>query len=171
MSIDKKGVVPDIAVELPKDNEENLVRKGLLGDPETDEEDAVTTKSAFNWKERNGATPADPATTATEEDGEATEEGGDTLFGSAAKKSDEDTTAPQPKKVIPVDLVLFPDAASKEPAAEEKKKPENVIDYQLEVALRLMNDHLNKGLDFYAAEAGMPKDAATTATASIAAAE
>lgn len=171
VSIDKKGVVPDIAVELPKDNEENLVRKGLLGDPETDEEDVVTTKSAFNWKDRNGAAPSDAETTATEEGAGETEDGADTLFGSAAKKDDEDTTAPQPKKVIPVDMVLFPDAAPKEAAAEEKKKPENVVDYQLEVALRLMNDHLKKGLDFYAAEAGMPKDAATTATAAIAAAE
>ena len=40
ISIDKKGIVPDIAVELPKGAEDELAKHGMLGDPSTDEEDS-----------------------------------------------------------------------------------------------------------------------------------
>ncbi len=165
-SIDKKGVVPDIAVDLPKGNEDALARKGLFGDPVTEEDDGDTTKSVFNWKEGNGKLEAnDKATTAADAtnandsttSGDAEEDDG-LLFGSAAKKDEAETTAPKPRRVIPIDFKLFPDAKTSETlAAEEAAKPKNgeFVDYQLEVAKRLMEDHLTKGLDFYAPEAGM----------------
>ena len=87
------------------------------------------------------------------------------------KKNDGETTA-QPKKVIPVDYTIFPDAKTDEVKKEERKKKTAFHDYQLEVARRLMIDKIDAGKDFYAADSGMPKDAPpAAATADAAAAE
>ncbi len=171
ISIDKKGIVPDIAVELPKGNEEELVRHGLLGDPPTDEEDMGTTKSAFNWK--NGGKDGQTTTPAggkpeagKSESGEPGDEGDDPeLYGSATKKKDADTTQPQPKKTIPVDLALFPEAAADaaDKKDEKKKKSANFVDYQLKAAERLLTDKIRNGKDFYAADSGMPEKPAPSA--------
>lgn len=160
ISIDKVGVTPDIAVELPKGHEVDLLKHGMLGDPPTDEDDSATTKSGFSWKKPNGQTNGTTETAPTTGDEEdKTDE--DSISGSAVlDKKDEDSTAPKARKIIPIDRALFPTAElegePKKPEPKKKKPGENFVDYQLEVAKRLMRDHF-AGKDFYAADSGMPE--------------
>lgn len=163
-TIDKQGVTPDIAVELPKGHEGDLLRHGLLGDPATEEDDENTTKSQFSWEKHNGHEPGeDKETTSTAENNgslNSTEEPmEDSIVGSAVRNKDEDTTGPQPKRVIPLDRTLFPDAEledqAKKPEEPKKKTDKEFIDYQLKVAERLLKDKL-AGKDFYDAQAGLP---------------
>ena len=136
ISIDKKGIVPDIAVELPKGAEDELAKHGLLGDPSTDESDSGSSSSKFLWGK-------DGKTTTSEDGKESEDEQGEGMEGSAVKKDDTETTA-QPKKIIPVDYSIFPDAKVDEVKKEEKKKTP-FHDYQLEVARRLMIDKVEVG--------------------------
>src|SRR5690606_23618805 len=69
VSIDKIGITPDIAIEMPKDGELNLLRHGMLGDPDTNEEDSETSNTGFTWEkydnEESGKSAIDSATTKT----------------------------------------------------------------------------------------------------------
>ncbi|MCX7717450.1 MAG: S41 family peptidase [Candidatus Sumerlaeaceae bacterium] len=154
VKIDKVGVTPDIAVELPKGNEMDLLRGHLFGEPVTEEKDVVTTVSRFRWDNQTTGTTE---TVSSEEPGD--EEEGDNP-ASAIKSKDKDTTAPEPKKIIPLDRALFPDAEVEgAPRKEEVKKTDKdkFIDYQLEVAKRLLLDKIERNLDFYHVDSGMPK--------------
>ncbi|MBX7247188.1 MAG: S41 family peptidase [Candidatus Sumerlaeaceae bacterium] len=162
-SIDKVGVTPDIAVELPKGHQEELLKHGLYGDPETEEEDVVSTKSQFTWEKygKNGSTA--PATTETKEVSSTPDPQGDddNIVTNAIKGKDDSTTGPQPRKIIPVDRTIFPNAEIEEPKKPDLKKKvpnEKFVDYQLETAKRLMSDLLDKGMDFFSADSGMPKN-------------
>jgi carboxyl-terminal processing protease len=167
-SIDKVGITPDIAVELPKGNEAAIYRQGLHGEPSTDEDDSATTKSRFSWKSQ--VTTSTESTTVSEssgkEDDESSEES-DMPNSAVVEKKDDKTTAPEPKKIIPVDRSLFPDAEVEgETKKTEKKKPgEKTVDYQLEVGIRLLHDRLEKGKDFLAPDSGMPAQGAKESAA------
>jgi carboxyl-terminal processing protease len=159
ITIDKVGVTPDIAVELPKGHEAELARHGMFGDPTTEEGDVVTTKSRFSWKDNARETTApDSPTTAPQDDEESGEDLG--LEGSALiKDKDAESSGPQPKKVIPIDMAIFPDYVPEDTAKKEepkRKKNGEFLDYQLEVARRLLHDFVDNGKDFYASDSGMP---------------
>ncbi len=160
-SIDKIGVTPDIAVELPKGHEADVLRHGLYGDPPMDEEEVTTTPSKFSWKnsklsdgESTGPESAKPTPPANEDD-----EGMETLEGSAVKKKEEETSVSEPRKIIPLDRTLFPGAEVEGEAKKEEKKPKRngeFVDYQLEAARRLMLDFLDHVKDFFAPDSSMP---------------
>lgn len=144
VSIDKVGITPDIAIEMPKGNERDLLRNGLYGEPNTVEGDENTSASTFTWGKYNGD---DSDTTATQSSDDATTVSDETigLVGSAVIADDEETTNGQPKRIIPLDRTLFPDAeiegAKKTPEEEEESQAkEDFIDYQLHEAARLMHD-------------------------------
>jgi carboxyl-terminal processing protease len=171
ISIDKIGVTPDVAVELPKGHEVDLLRHGLYGDPSMDEEEMTTTPSKFSWKntkvedsKSSQAQAAKPATPSDEEN----DDDQATLEGSAVKSKTEETSAPEPAKIVPLDRTLFPDAEIEgETKKKEEKKPKangEFVDYQLEAARRLMRDFIDRGKDFFAPDSGMPPQE-TTATA------
>ncbi|MCX7964508.1 MAG: S41 family peptidase [Candidatus Sumerlaea chitinivorans] len=175
VSIDKVGVTPDIAVELPKGHEGELLKHGLYGDPPMEEEEVTTTPSRFTWKSNPLETTAPAGSTPAPSDDELNNEG--SLQGSAVKSKDEQTTLPEPKKIIPLDRKLFPDAEVEGEAKKEEKKPKKngqFVDYQLEVARRLLLDYIEKGKDFFAPDSGMPpavasgQDQATTQAVSLA---
>jgi carboxyl-terminal processing protease len=158
VSIDKVGVTPDIAVELPKGHETDLLRHGMHGDPATNEDDSESTKSKFSWKVQNG----DSATTGPENGEEESAIDEDSITGSAVlDKSDEESTAPKPRKVIPLDRALFPtdeiEGETKKPEEKKKVNGKDFVDYQLETAKRLMHDFIAEGKDFYASDSGMPE--------------
>lgn len=172
VSIDKIGITPDVAVELPKGEETELLKHGMLGDPPTSEDDTETTKSHFSW---NGKASKDGQTSVSQssKENEGGDEGDDEgLMGSAVlDKKDADTTGAQPKKIIPIDRTLFPTSEVEGEAKklEAKKTPsDKFVDYQLEVAKRLMHDHIDRGKDFLAKDSGMPPAASAQ---SVAAAE
>ncbi len=159
ISIDKIGITPDIAVEMPKGAEIDLLKNGLLGDPDTSGADEESTASdKFSWDQyntKNGQSPPEATdTTATEaSDADTTsseEDENGTLVGSAVIDDDE-STGPQPLRIIPLDRTLFPDAEIE----GEKKKVEEVaekeakdfIDYQLHVAEELMSSWIQSGRD------------------------
>jgi carboxyl-terminal processing protease len=121
ISIDKVGVTPDIAVELPKGHEGELLKHGLYGDPPMEEEEVTTTPSRFSWKSNPLETTAPASSTPAPSDDELNSEG--SLQGSAVKSKDEPTTLPEPKKIIPLDRKLFPDAEIEGEAKKEEKKP------------------------------------------------
>jgi len=160
ISIDKIGITPDIAVEMPKDAELELLKHGLLGDPDTtelDEDDESTSTNKFSWDKYNespDAKPADAPTTETVAADTKTSESEDEnggLVGSAVIDDDE-STGPQPKRIIPLDRALFPDAeieGEKKTAEDEAKKhkPHDFIDYQLHVATDLMGKWIKSGHD------------------------
>lgn len=144
VSIDKVGITPDIAIEMPKGNERDLLRNGLYGEPDTVEGDENTSASTFTWGRYNGD---DSGTTPTESSDDMTTVSDETigLVGSAVIADDDETTNGQPKRIIPLDRTLFPDAeiegAKKTP--EEEEQPEakaDFVDYQLHEAVRLMHD-------------------------------
>ncbi|AXA36358.1 MAG: S41 family peptidase [Candidatus Hydrogenedentota bacterium] len=175
VSIDKVGVTPDIAVELPKGHEGELLKHGLYGDPPMEEEEVTTTPSRFTWKSNPLETTAPAGSTPAPSDDELNNEG--SLQGSAVKSKDEQTTLPEPKKIIPLDRKLFPDAEVEGEAKKEEKKPKKngqFVDYQLEVARRLLLDYIEKGKDFFAPDSGMPpavasgQDQATSQAVSLA---
>lgn len=161
VSIDKIGVTPDIAIEMPKDNEKELSEGGhLLGDPSRlNDDDSETTKTKFDWsnlKSTDDTTTVssetkteDKVTTEPEDKKEDSEEIG--LAGSAVK-NDDSTTNPQPKRIIPLDKTLFPDAeiegAVKKPQEEEKKKkdPASYIDYQLHSGAKILKQWIESGV-------------------------
>jgi len=167
-TIDKQGVTPDIAIELPKGHELELLRHGLLGDPPTEEDDDSTTKSRFTWEKYNNGQLSTGETTATETPApESTSSGEpmeDSIVGSAVRDEDKKTTDPEPKRIIALDRSLFPDAEVEgaEPKQEEPKKKKNgkFVDYQLLVAERLMKDKI-AGLNFFDPQAGVPKTTET----------
>ncbi len=156
ISIDKIGITPDIAIEMPKDGELNLLKHGLIGDPDTSESDEETTDTGFSWSKYNNKNPEqsvlDSATTTTEKsDGQtsATDDDGISGLAGSAIIDDDKTTNPQPKRTIPLDRTLFPDA---EIAGEKKKEPEELkkkdkafVDYQLHKAAELMKDWITTG--------------------------
>jgi carboxyl-terminal processing protease len=161
VKIDKVGVTPDIAVELPKGNEMDLLRGNLYGEPITEETDVVTTASRFRW---DNQTTGGAETTGTSEEskdpGNDSDEEDSGLPPSAIKSKDKDTTVPEPRKIIPLDRALFPDAEVEgAPKKEESRKTDKgkFIDYQLEVAKRLLVDKIQRNLDFYHVDSGMPK--------------
>jgi carboxyl-terminal processing protease len=172
VSIDKIGVTPDIAVELPKGHEADLLRHGMYGDPPMDEEEVTTTPSKFTWKSSNlkddKSSPTVSSKSETSPDkGESDDEMEAPLEGSAVKSKTEETTASEPKKIIPLDRTLFPDAEVEGEAKkkEEKKSSRNgqFVDYQLEAARRLMRAYLDEGKDFFAPDSGMPPQVAMAA--------
>lgn len=161
ISIDKIGITPDIAVEMPKDAELNLLKNGLLGDPDTTEADEKSSESQFTWGEYNRLNgEADTTTTSEVIDSETStqeveekpeDEDGVSIIGSAVI-DDDDTTGPQPKRIIPLDRKLFPDAEiageTKKPEEEEKAASEDdFIDYQLHKATELMSQWISTGRD------------------------
>jgi carboxyl-terminal processing protease len=160
-SIDKIGITPDIAVELPKNHEADILRHGLLGDPPMEEDEVTSTPSRFTWKNEKGAegtTLSQSQKPTSPEDEDGTEE--PALEGSAVKQKNEETSAGEPLKIIPLDRTLFPDAEieGEQKKKEEKKAKKNgeFVDYQLEAARRLMRDYLDKGKDYFAPDSGMP---------------
>lgn len=158
ISIDKVGVTPDIAVELPKGQELDLLKHGMIGDPPTDETDSETTQSRFSWKKgENGE--ATSASAALKDDKDSNDDD-ESLVGSAVADKKDDTTAPKPRKIVTLDRGLFPTAEIegevKKPEPKKKDPKDKFVDYQLEVALRLMRDHFS-GQDFYAKDSGEPK--------------
>jgi len=162
ISIDKIGVTPDIAIELPKGHEGELLKHGMFGDPPTEEDDGDTTKTHFNWK--NQSALKDQSTTQTaaakpDDDKDGTDD--DSILGSAVQKKDSDSTGPKPRKVIPLDRALFPDAEvegdPKKPDTKKKTAGDKFIDYQLDIAQKLMHDVIDQKMDFYAAQSGVPK--------------
>jgi carboxyl-terminal processing protease len=169
VSIDKIGVTPDIAVELPKGHEADLLRHGMYGDPPMDEEEVTTTPSKFTWKSSNLKDEKSSPTVSSKSEpspdkGENDDEMEAPLEGSAVKSKTEETTASEPKKIIPLDRTLFPDAEVEGEAKkkEEKKSSRNgqFVDYQLEAARRLMRAYLDEGKDFFAPDSGMPPQVA-----------
>lgn len=174
VSIDKIGVTPDIAVELPKGHEADVLRHGMLGDPPMEEEDVTTSPSKFRWgkdgETTNPKTSAKP-TGPTEDEPENDEP---PLEGSAVKTKTDETTGGEPLKIIPLDRQLFPDAEIEgEAKKKEEKKPKkngSFVDYQLEAARRLMRDYLDHGKDFFAPDSGLPPKSDTATTATVAAA-
>lgn len=172
VSIDKIGVTPDIAVELPKGHEADLLRHGMYGDPPMDEEEVTTTPSKFTWKSSNLKDEKSSPTVSSKSEpspdkGESDDEMEAPLEGSAVKSKTEETTASEPKKIIPLDRTLFPDAEVEGEAKkkEEKKSSRNgqFVDYQLEAARRLMRAYLDEGKDFFAPDSGMPPQVAMAA--------
>lgn len=168
-SIDKTGVTPDIAVELPRDQTDDIIMRNLIGEPSVDEEDSGTSVSTFRWDQRSTGTESpeesesegEPQASATEEESEEFILDRD---GAILTTKDTSTTGPQPKRTIPVDMVLYPEEAKAREEEERRKKEEEArvrrkdfVDYQLLVAERLLRDHIEKGIDFYADTAGMPK--------------
>jgi len=151
ISIDKIGVTPDIAVELPKGHEVDLAKHGLFGDPATEEEDVVSTASKFSWKNgekkdaesTTGLVGSTPITPGTMQEGEKDE---DSIMGSAVKSKDSETTGPKPKRVVALDRKLFPDAEiegeTKKPEEKKKDSKQPFVDYQLHVATDLMKEQL-----------------------------
>lgn len=165
-TIDKQGVTPDIAIELPKGHELELLKHGLLGDPPTEEDDESTTKTRFSWEQYNGQ-KASEATTATQTSPDGTSSGEpmeDSIVGSAVRDEDKKTTDLEPKRIIALDRTLFPDAevegAETKPEEPKKKKNGKFVDYQLLVAERLMKDKI-AGMDFFDTAAGLPKTTET----------
>ncbi len=157
ISIDKIGITPDIAIEMPKDGELNLLKNGLIGDPDTSESDESTSETGFTWSKYNSKTSGslvDSASTTTVDADESTSGTDDEKNGGLAGSAvidDDKTTNPQPKRIIPLDRALFPDA---EIAGEKKKehekpkdKPKDFIDYQLHKAAQLMKEWITSGRD------------------------
>lgn len=159
ISIDKIGITPDIAVEMPKDAELNLLKHGMLGEPDTQPDDSESSATNFSWDKYNAAPGAEKSelkndsgtsTTAAADETSASEDE-DGLAGSAVI-SDDSTTSAQPKRIIPLDRKLFPDA---EIAGEKKKAPEDekaadkkdFIDYQLHVAGELLDSWIKESRD------------------------
>ena len=158
VSIDKVGVTPDIALEMPKDAEIELLKHGMIGDAPTEESDDETSKSRFRWTDdgttgavmlQNGDAKATVTVSSRDADDDNKDE--DSLVGSAVVSDDSKTTGPQPKRVIPLDRALYPGAETEEEVAkrelEEKRKngKRDFVDYQLEVAKRLLADYLENG--------------------------
>lgn len=165
VSIDKIGVTPDIAVELPKGHEADLLRHGMYGDPAMDEEEVTTTPSKFSWK--NSKLQDEKSTASETSKGEQAkpdqpdeEQDEPALEGSAVKSKNEETTGGEPRKIIPLDRSLFPNAEIEgEAKKKDEKKPKRngeFVDYQLEAARRLMRAYLDEGKDFFDPESGMP---------------
>ncbi len=181
--IDKIGITPDIAVELPKDNETDLLKFGMYGDPGQDE-NQQTTSSQFKWNNYNdkATTEAalkkepndeDTATTKTEEDADKSPDNPDgnaddiqSLIPSALKKKAvPETSATEPLRIIPLDRELFPTAeVMKDPSKglnnERLTSPSvekaQFVDYQLKVAERLMENKIKNNIDFLDAKSAMP---------------
>lgn len=170
-SIDKIGVTPDVAVELAKGAETELLRSGMYGDP-PQEEDSETTKSKFSWK-TNGD---DESTTSVDSGPDKDLRGGepgddkdeDSLVGSAVQGRDDMTTGPKPKRVIPLDRERFPDAEiegeAKKIEPKKRKQGEKAPDYQLDVAVRLMKEYIAEGRDFLQPH---PTDITTTSSKTL----
>ncbi|MGI8908541.1 MAG: S41 family peptidase [Candidatus Sumerlaeaceae bacterium] len=163
ISIDKIGVTPDVAVEMPKGAETELLKHGMFGDPATEEDDQTSSKSRFSWNQK----PADKDSTvsliAPGSDKDPSMKGDedkdeDSIMGSAVVGKDADTTGPKPKRVVLLDKNLAPDAepegATKKPEPKKKDANAKFLDYQLEIAKRLMVEHITKGRDFLAPEPG-----------------
>lgn len=184
VSIDKVGVTPDIAVEMPKDAEIELMKHGQIGDAPSNEDDETTSKSRFRWNSENGTSEiatmkndeAVSITAASDENGEESLDE-ENLMGSAVVSADSKSTEPKPKLVIPLDRELYPGGETEAEAAkkllEEKKKngKRPFVDYQLEIARRVMRQHLDEGKPFVpATEPAKPevaeaaKESGTTAT-------
>lgn len=162
VSIDKIGVTPDIALEMPKGQFADLLKHGLYGDPPTEEGDNETTKSKFSWKKGEKKEGETSVSQSLEENKDQQNPDDESLAGSAVlDKKDGATTGPQPKRIIPIDRSQFPDAEIEgEPKKPDTAKKTNnnkpFVDYQLEVAQRLMEDHILKSKDFLAPDAGQP---------------
>lgn len=104
--------------------------------------------------ESTGTESARPSSPGKEDEDEM-----ETLEGSAVKKKEDETSVSEPRKIIPLDRALFPDAEIEGEAKKEEKKPKRngeFVDYQLEAARRLMRDFLDYGKDFFAPDSGMP---------------
>lgn len=147
VSIDKVGITPDIAVEMPKDNERDLLRHGLYGEPDTVEGDAETSESTFTWNRYNGEQPANdtPSTPTVTSDDTLTTAPGEILgLAGSAVIDDDETTGGQPARIIPLDRTLFPDAEiegeKKTPEEEAESRKEDFVDYQLHEATRLLHE-------------------------------
>lgn len=167
VTIDKTGLTPDIWVEIPKGGEVDLLKHGMYGDPPTDEADSATTVSKFAWsKDPNSK---DGGSTLTKQSGNPPQElenPGDKpeapeSESAVIEKKDKNTSTPDPKKIIPLDRAMFPDAEiegqAKKAEAKKKTPADKFIDYQLETAKRLLHDYLDRGRDFMASDSGMPK--------------
>ncbi|MCX7624803.1 MAG: S41 family peptidase [Candidatus Sumerlaeaceae bacterium] len=169
VSIDKIGITPDIAVELPKGHEADLLRHGMFGDPPMDEEEVTTTPSKFTWKNSKLDDEKSSPTETKKSESEPTkeeEEGLDPpLEGSAVKSKSEETTTSEPRKIIPIDRTLFPtEEVEGEAKKKDEKKPKRngeFVDYQLEAARRLMRAYLDEGKDFFDPQSGMPPQVAS----------
>lgn len=154
VSIDKVGITPDIAIEMPKDGERDLLRH-MLGEPDTNESDDETSSSTFSWNKYNGDNSGKKATDTGStgtlvEDSESTASDEITGLAGSAVINDDETTGGQPKRIIPMDRKLFPDAEiageKKKPEEEAKKdKPKDFVDYQLHEAGRLMHEWITTG--------------------------
>jgi hypothetical protein len=156
ISIDKIGVTPDVAVEMPKGAETDLLKHGMFGDPETEENDQTTSKSRFTWNKKDDkdstvsliapGSDKDPSMKGDEDKDE------DSIVGSAVQGKDGDTTGPKPKRVIPLDQKIAPGAEPEGLVKKEepkKKDPDaKFVDYQLEIAKRVMTEHITAGKDF-----------------------
>lgn len=168
VSIDKVGVTPDVAVELPKGHEADLLRHGMFGDPPMDEEEVTTTPSKFTWKNSKLNDEKSSPTETKKSESEPSKEDDDglepPLEGSAVKSKNEETTTSEPKKIIPLDRTLFPNEEIEgEAKKKDEKKPKRngeFVDYQLEAARRLMRAYLDEGKDFFDPQSGMPPQVA-----------
>lgn len=182
ISIDKIGVTPDIAIEMPKGNESDLqVGNHLLGEPaRVNDDDEETTKTSFKWSNvKNGHN--DPSTTSTAEvkkEDKSTTETADKKSGTeevglagSAVKNDDSTTNPQPKRIIPLDRALFPDAEiegdMKKPQEEAKKNKDkkDFIDYQLHSGAKILQQWIDSGVKPEAPEETDIKDTKSIASA------
>jgi hypothetical protein len=153
VSIDKEGVTPDIALELPKDFERNLLMNGLIGDPPpTETADEQTTRLVVTWKDGKLINEVRDTTGTLETDNEVSTNP-ETLDATTTNTASADsvTTAPKPRRIIPlVNAIAGPDA---EPEATTPRRPEisrrrpgqSFIDYQLEVARCILVDHIKTG--------------------------
>jgi len=147
VSIDKIGVTPDIAIEMPKGAETELLKHGMLGDPEMGDDDSQTSKSSFTWK-NSGLDKKTTGTSVVPSTSDDDSSGALGLVGSAVVgNTDQSTTGPRPKRIIPLDRKLFPNAEIegevKKP--QEEKKEANFIDYQLHEAVVLMEAQIKTG--------------------------
>jgi carboxyl-terminal processing protease len=153
VSIDKEGVTPDIALELPKDFERTLVVNGLIGDPpSTEEDDSQTTRLVVSWK--NGKLVNEVKDTTGTEDratGEIIHDPNDHSTTATTASGDAESTSPKPRRIIP--LLKEIAGADAEPETNVVRRPElpkrkagqTFVDYQLEVAKRILLDHVATG--------------------------
>ena len=163
ISIDKIGVTPDVAVEMPKGAETDLLKHGMFGDPATEEDDQSTSKSKFSWAPKAQdkdstvsliapGSEKDPSMKGDEDKDE------DSIMGSAVNSKDVDTSGPQPKRIIPMDRHLAPDGEPeglvKKPETKKKDPNAKFVDYQLEIAKRIMVEKIQSNKDFLTPDPG-----------------
>lgn len=161
VSIDKEGVTPDIALELPKDFERQLLMNGLIGDPpSTEPDDEETTRLKVAW--RDGKLVDEVVTIQGENQDESETESPvrnqDEVTTTTA--SDNGTTRTRPSRTISLVREIAGEDAEPESsrplrAERLRRRPsETFVDYHLEVARRILLDHIKIGIDMLSPEAG-----------------